>query len=214
MALFQQAVHCLVRPGRCRGMLVGAMLTGALAACATSDVKEPLTPPVAASSTKGYLYGRFNLYGVVSALLWMRLENVDNKHTFKMPFQDIGAPPYAIEIEPGTYQIKGFTKAKGGPPNMLTEIDVENEPIPPKLRLISRPIVVQPGKGYYLGDFVASSERIGLLLIPLPLPSIVEDTRSGSLEYRPNFGATSKWLKERYPSLANVDLQPAFGKSE
>ena len=213
MALVQQAEHCLVRPGRCRGMLVGAMLTGALAACATSDVKEPLAPAAAASSSKGYLYGRFNLYGVVGALLWIRLENVDNRQTF-MPFQDIGAPPYAIEIEPGTYQIKGLTKAKGGPPNMLTEIDVENAPIPPGLSLISRPIVVQPGKGYYLGDFVASSERIGLLVIPLPLPlpSIVEDTRSGSLEYRPNFGATSKWLKERYPNLANIDLQPAFGK--
>src|SRR5262245_52325158 len=132
-------------PERYLGMLVGAMLAGALAACATSDVKEPLTPSAAASSTQSYLYGRFNLYGVVGALLWIRLENVDNRQTFKMPFQDIGAPPYAIEVEPGTYQIKGFTKAKGGPPNMLTEIDVENEPIPPALSLISRPIVVQPG---------------------------------------------------------------------
>jgi hypothetical protein len=167
-----------------------------------------MTPSAAASSTKGYLYGRFNLDNDSGMGLWIRLENVDNKHTFKMAFQDIGAPPYAIEIEPGTYRIKEFARGRNRL-NMATEIDLHNVAIPPQLSFISRPILVEAGKGYYLGDFVASSERTGLKVIPLV---VVVETQTGRLEYRRNFDATSKWLQERYPSLAKVDLQPAFGK--
>jgi len=173
-------------------------------------VKEPLTPPAAASDTKGYLYGRFSLNADASVHLWIRLENVDNKHTFKMAFQDISAPPYAVEIEPGTYRIKEFARATGRF-NMNTELDVHNVAIPPQLSSISRPVLVEAGKGYYLGDFVASSERTGLTVIPMV---VVVETQSGRLEYRRNFDATSKWLRERYPNLANLDLQPAFGRRE
>jgi len=218
MALLRQGAHYSTGPERCLGLLVSAMLTGALAACATSDVKGPLTPPTAANNTKGYLYGRFNLYGDLGMQLWIRLENVGNKHTFKMPFQNIGAPPYAIEVEPGTYRMQEFARAKGQFNTILemmtTEMELENVAIPAQLSFISRPVSVQAGKGYYLGDFVALSERTSLTVIPIPFSAIVIDTHSGVFEYRPNFDATSKWLKERYPSLANVDLQPAFGKSE
>jgi len=192
------------------GMVSGAILAGALAACASSDVKEPMTPTAAASSARGYLYGRFNLDSDGSMHLWIRLENVDNKHTFKIAFQDIAAPPYAIEIEPGTYRIKEFARARGRL-DMNTELDLQNVAIPPQLSFISQPVLVQAGKGYYLGDFVASSKQTGVIVTPLV---VVVKSQTGILQYRRNFDATSKWLKERYPSLANVDLQPAFGKSE
>ena len=97
---------------------------------------------------------------------------------------------------------------------MNTKLDVENVAIPAQLSFISRPVIVQAGKGYYLGDFVALAERTSLTVIPIPFSAIVIDTHSGVFEYRPNFDDTSKWLKERYPNLANIDLQPAFGKSE
>ncbi len=209
-AHLQRGASALVgRERRLHGFVV-LILAGVLAACASSDVKELLTPSAAASSTKGYLYGRFNLDSDGGMGLWIRLENVDNKHTFKMAFQDIGAPPYAAEIEPGTYRIKEFARGRNRL-NMATEMDLHNVAIPPQLSFISRPVSVQAGKGYYLGDFIASSKQTGVVVTPLV---VVVKSQTGILEYRRNFDATSKWLKERYPSLANVDLQPAFGKSE
>src|SRR5262245_35261234 len=105
MTRLQQDAHRLMGSERRQRVLVGAFVLGWLTACARSDVKHPVTPSAVAGSTNGYFDGRFNLDNDSGMGLWIRLENVDNKRTFKMAFQDIGAPPYAIEIEPGTYRI-------------------------------------------------------------------------------------------------------------
>lgn len=208
MTSHQRGVSAPMGRERRLGRLFVAILAAALAACAHVNLQEPMKPSAAASSTKGYLYGRFNLDSDTGYRIWIRLENVDTRRTFEIPFQDLTAPAYAIEVEPGTYRITEFVQTAAGPASMLTEYDVKKMPIPPTLNFISRRVLVEAGKGYYLGDFFATSKRSGMTVTPL---FVVVKYQSGILQFHQNFDVTSKALKERYPSLANVELQPAFG---
>lgn len=212
MASLQRSANALVGWKRARAILVVVLaLAGALAGCANLHYQQPLNTTAAADSSKGYLYGRFNLDTDSLYRVWIRMENVDTQRTFEMPFQDVADPPYVIAVEPGTYGIKEFVVTPAGPSFTHLESEVEKMPIPTKIYFISQPVQVDARTGYYLGDFFAMFKTIGLLWTPL---FVIIRTQNDILQFRQNFDVTTKLLKERYTGLTNVEMQPAFRNGE
>ena len=197
----------------CSVVALGIVFSGCVfGKFAKLNPQKPLGESAAASSTKGYLYGSFELDRdfLNRTNLFLRVGD-DNGRTFEIPFQTTERPTRAIEVEAGTYRIREFLFTPGGPTSMILEREIGKIPLPSDAGSLSQPVRVEAGKGYYLGDFKATSRRTGFGAGP---GFYTADFRGSVVGISQNFDSTTQAFKERYPSLRSLELLPAYTKKE
>lgn len=188
--------------------LMAIILATIFIGCANLNYRPPVEPSTSLNPQKSYVYGRFSLdRDFMNKLrLALQLENKNNGKILSLRLLD-QQQVYAVEIEPGIYQLKGFIYALLGAVMGFetTKIDLPSQP-----SYLKESITIEPGKAYYLGDYFGSSRRTGFLLTPYFVSTTF---RGGIVGIEQNFSKTSKELKSVLPYFGNIELRPAWKDS-
>ena len=188
--------------------LIIIILATTFTGCANLNYRPPVAPSTKLNPQKSFVYGRFSLdHDFMNKLrLALQLENKNNGKILSLKLLD-HQQVYAVEIEPGIYELKGFVYALLG---AVMEFETTKIDLPSQPSYLKEPITIEQGKAYYLGDYFGSSRRTGFLLTPY----LVSTTfRGGIVGIEQNFSKTSKELKSVLPYFGNIELRPAWKDS-
>lgn len=184
--------------------IAGALLVViALSGCVNyaSNVKRTET----ADPTVGYVYGRFNLTPVSSlnARIGLVVQEEQTGETYTILFHRARKSPVAVTaMKPGVYTLTKFSFAKKDLFVMGTEL---RDSVITDQRL-AKPFRVEPGKAYYIGDFVGqSSVEYGY-----SIHTFHWKIRS----IRNNYEDSTEELKGKYPNLKDVETISVIGTEE
>lgn len=188
--------------------LVAIILTIVLIGCANLNYRPPLQNSAIASLQKSYVYGRFSLDSdfMNKLRLALQLENRSCGKVMSLRLLD-KQQVYAVEIEPGVYQLKGFIYALLG---AVMAFETTAIKLPAQPSYLKAPITVEPGKAYYLGDYFGTSRRTGFIITPIFVSTTF---RGGIIGIQQNFSATTDELKTVLPQLRNIEFKPAWEES-
>ena len=181
--------------------IVYLMLSG----CANLNYRPPLEPSQITNLQKSYVYGRFSLEHdfMNKVRLALQIENLGNKEIQSIRLLD-NNQVYAVEVDPGTYQIKGFVYALLG---AVMEFETKKIPLPSMPPYLKEPITIAPGKAYYLGDYFGSSRRSSAVITPL---WVSISFQGGILGINQDFLKTTGELKSNFPNLNNIEFVQAW----
>jgi len=178
-----------------------------LSGCANLNYRPPLKPSQIPNIQKSFVYGRFSLEHdfMNKVRLALQIENLKNKDIQSLRLLD-NNQVYAVEVEPGTYQLKGFIYALLG---AVMEFETKKIPLPSQPSYLKDPITIVPGKAYYLGDYFGSSRRSSAVITPF-WGTI--SFQGGILGINQNFLKTTEELKLIFPNLNNLEFKQAWDK--
>ena len=173
--------------------------------CANLNYRSPVEPSARPNLQKSYLYGRFSLDSdfMNKVRLALQIENSGNGKILSVRLLN-GRQVYAVEVEPGTYRLKGFVYALLG---AVMEFETTKIQLPAKPSYLTAPFTAEPGKAYYLGDYLGSSRRTGFILTPFFVSTTF---RGGIVGVGQNFSGTTSKLKTLLPRLKDVEFKPAW----
>lgn len=173
--------------------------------CANLNYRPPIEPSSRPSLQKSYVYGRFSLdRDFMNKLrLALQLENRSKGKILSLRLLD-EHQVYAVEIEPGIYQLKGFIYALLG---AVMEFETTKIELPTQPSYLKEPITTEPGKAYYLGDYYGSSRRTGFVATPY---FVCTTFQGGIVGIEQNFSKTTEELKTVLPYLKNIEFRPAW----
>ena len=184
-------------------------LAAPLAGCARLNYRPPLDSSTSPDFRKGYLYGRFTLERdfMNQVRLALQLENKASGRVLSLRLRD-DRPVYAVEVDPGAYQLKGLVYA---PVGAVMDWELTKIALPAEPSYLGRTITVGPGQACYLGDFSGTSRRANFGLLVGPLSFVTWVTFKGGLVgVKQDFSATTEALKRSVPGLATLEFRPAW----
>lgn len=173
-------------------LLLAIALSGCVNYASTVKRTEALDPTV------GYVYGRFNLTPASSlnARIGLVVQEDQTKETYTLLFHRARSSPVSITaIKPGLYTLAKFSFAKKDLFIMGTEL---RDSVITDQRLAT-PFRVEPGKAYYIGDFVGQSTQ-EFNYFSWKINSIHNNYRRSTEE-----------LKEKFPNLNEIETIPVIG---
>lgn len=171
---------------RCVGTLAVALL---MSGCTTFSptIGKDAKPEIG----KAYVFGRFALQASQSGPGYLRigveLQEKTNGRGYTMQFDQSGDPSL-VEVKPGTYSLTEFVFA------YWTYESAGSRPVS-DVRL-TKPFVVEPGKAYYLGDYVGHSDASRFGVAAWRISSV-----------RDRFASTTDEVREKYPGLRDIEFQ-------
>ena len=212
----------------------GLMYSGLVNYC------PPIKSPTNLNTKNAYFYGRFSLERDPANFRRFALQamNMDLNRMYSIRLLDKPSI-YAVQVQPGTYQLQGFIYAPVG----AMDFEVEQIPFPKELSYLKETITVAAGKCYYLGEFYGVSKFGNLnnyiasasaatsvvlattALFPDAQPGSQIDkavtesienimvsikTRHGVTAVGQDFSNTTKLLKQAVPQLRNFDCQAVW----
>jgi len=189
--------------------LITIILLLIISGCANLNYRPPLEPAFVPNPKKSYVYGRFNLERdfMNKVRLALQIENMVNGSILSLRLLD-KQQVYAVEVEPGTYKLKGFVYALLG---AVMEFETSKIPLPVQPAFLKDRFSVEPGKAYYLGDYYGSSRRNSIVANPV----FVNVTfRGGILGITQNFSKTTDELKTVLSGLTNIEFKEAWSVSK
>jgi len=173
--------------------------------CANLHYGSPVEPSARPNPQRSYLYGRFSLDSdfMNKVRLALQIENTGNGEILSLRLLN-EQQVYAVEVEPGTYRLKGFIYALLG---AVMEFETTKIQLPAEPAYLTAQFTAEPGKAYYLGDYLGSSRRTGFILTPFFVSTTF---RGGIIGIGQNFSGTTSTLKTVLPQLKNVEFKPAW----
>lgn len=174
-------------------MILIAMCGLLTASCVTTT--PPISRLAAANPVSGYVYGKFVLRPAVDKAGWPKLkmalviEREDAKGAATMEFS-LRDRTLAYSLAPGRYRISELIYADDEYKKM------GSDPLPP--HAVTGSIVIEAGKAYYLGDYLAATQFT---------PGFQVATYRWHLAaLNDQFAETTHQLRAEYPGLS--PLQP------
>jgi hypothetical protein len=173
--------------------------------CANLNYRPPVKSSAKPNIQKSYFYGRFSLEHdfMNKVRLALQIENKSNGKIQSLKLLD-DQKVYAVEVEPGTYQLKGFIYALLG---AVMDFETTKIVLPTHPSFLKDPINAAPGVACYLGDYYGSSRRTNVLVTT----SFVSVTfQAGILGIEQNFSNTTNELKRALPQFQHIIFKPAW----
>jgi hypothetical protein len=173
--------------------------------CANLDYRPPIKTSYIPNAGKGYIYGKFSLRKdfMNNARLALQVENKTSGNLISIRLLDENQV-YAIEVDPGTYQLKNFVYALLG---AVMEFETRKIAIPANPAYLSQQFIVERGKAYYIGDYFGSSQRTGVLVTPYVVGASFQ---GGIIGIEQQFEKTSSELNTFLPSFRSIDKKSAW----
>jgi hypothetical protein len=184
---------------------VALLLLIGITGCANLNYQPPIDSNVNLGTEKSYIYGKFNLTRdfLNQVRLALQIEKKSDGKLLSLRLID-EKDVYAIELEPGTYQLKGFIYA---PLGAMMEFETRKIPLPNSPSYLNQPFLIERGKAYYIGDYYGSSKRTGGLLVP---NFVMVTFQGGIVGIDQNFEKTSKELQTSLPAMGSIETRTAW----
>jgi len=178
----------------CISLCAAAMFAGCTTMISTVKPKDPADP------VKGYVYGQFYQNNKIQTSMRLVVKNVETgkTDTIYMNLKQFFSEPehYGVHaMLPGKYQIVSlsisYSETQG---QKKLSLDTEKPFTHP---VMSQPFEVKAGEKVYIGDFIASSEKVGNAI-------------SWSLNTAYTYADTTKEINVKYPNIASLPSREVF----
>jgi hypothetical protein len=172
-------------------MFLGGLLSGC------TEFAIPINPDETLEPSNGYLYGRFSISsGALTPLqMGFAVSTLDMKHQKIIRFERED-DTYAVALKPGSYKMTSIVFTK-------TYQKEGEEALPSSLA--DHVILVEPGKAYYIGDYVGDAEMMFAVLFTA--------NNWRLKEVKNNYTATTERLEALYPQFKVLPKIDVYGVS-
>jgi len=169
---------------------------------------KQIDPAMPLAANKAYLYGQFKLDRdrMNYTRVYLRVENLDTGSPVDIRMLEQRESIYAVEVGPGMYRIKEFMFTMAGPASMTLSSDAKRFGQPTEASYLIKPVKVEAGKAYYLGEFSSVTRRSE---VPNSYPMMLRFS-AHLTGISQNFEVTTNALKNRYPAFASIECRPAY----